>query len=108
MTDTSIIVGVPTEDLTGLQALTASLDTGAEFSEHRYIDGATYIEAIVQVAFSTASWATLREWIRARADIRKTTRITFDGVEITAMSRKDAERLIELIRSRLSLEDGDN
>lgn len=95
-----MIVGVPVEDRGDLEALMASIDGAAEFSQHRYIDGATYIEAITQIVFSAAAWATFREWIRARSDVKKATRVTMDGVEITAMTPKDVVRVIELIGSQ--------
>ncbi len=63
------IIGVPASESDDLSKLSEQLGTSKDFSEQRYFDGAAYIEVIVPMVLSAAAWATLRAWIRARADI---------------------------------------
>lgn len=101
------ILGVPTSDVADLAGIAGEVANVSELSEHRYFDGAAFIEALMPTVLSAAAWATLREWIRARAEVRKATRISAGGIEITAMNRRDAERIIELLASRIEVEDGE-
>ncbi len=107
MNDAVFILGVPTQEADDLRTLADQVSPDAEFSEHRYFDGATFVEAILPLALSTATWATVRTWIRARAEVLKATRISVDGVEITAVKPKDAERIIKLLADRQAIEDAD-
>lgn len=106
MTD-AFILGVPTVDDTDLTALTDQIGSPRDFAKQRYFDGAAFIEALVPTALSAAAWATLRGWIRARADVQKATRITIDGIEMTAISATDAVRLITALAERVSVQDDD-
>ena len=99
------IVGVPTVDSDDLTKLSERLGTSQDFSEQRYFDGATFIEVIVPSVLSAAAWATLRAWIRARADVLKATRVAYRGVEITAMNAKDSERIINLLTANLTVDE---
>lgn len=101
------ILGVPTQEVHDLRALADQVSTDAEFAEHRYFDGATFVEVVLPLALSAGVWATVRTWIRSRAEVLKATRISVDGVEITAMKLKDAERIIKLLSDRVAVEDGD-
>lgn len=107
MNDDVFILGVPSGESHDLRALTDQVADKAEFAEHRYFDGAAFTEVILPVVQSAAVWLTLRTWIRARAEVRKATRVSVDGIEITAMKPKDAERIIKLIEDRRSIEDVD-
>lgn len=107
MADNVFILGVPTEEARDLRALADQVMSDAEFAEHRYFDGATFVEAILPLALSTATWATVRTWIRSRADVLKATRISVNGMEITAVKPRDAERIIKLLADRLTVEDAD-
>jgi len=101
------IIGVPAEESDDLSLLANQLGTSHESAEQRYFDGAAYVEVIVPMVLSAAAWATLRTWIRARAEIRKATRVAYKGVEITAMSAKDSERIISMLSDKLTVKDGD-
>lgn len=90
-----------------MRVLTDQVTSDAEFAEHRYFDGATFVEAILPLLLSTAAWATVRTWIRSRAEILRATRISVGGVEITAVKPKDAERIIKLLTERVTIEDVD-
>lgn len=105
--DAVFILGVPTQEAHDLRTLADQVSPDAEFAEHRYFDGATFVEAILPLVLSTATWATIRTWIRARAEVLKATRISVDGVEITAVKPKDAERIIKLLADRQTIEDAD-
>lgn len=107
MNDGVFILGVPTQEVHDLRALADQVSTDAEFAEHRYFDGATFAEVIIPLALSTTVWTTVRTWIRSRAEVLKATRVSVDGVEITAMKRKDAERIIKLLSDRVAIEDVD-
>ena len=105
--DDVFILGVPAEEAHDLRTLADQVSTDAEFAEHRYFDGATFVEVLLPLVLSTATWATVRTWIRSRAEVLKATRISMDGVEITAMKPKDAERIIKLLSDRVAIEDAD-
>lgn len=108
MTPPSFVLGVPTEAANSLKAVASEIgEAEPELSEHRYFDGALFTEIVLQLGMPAAGWATLREWIRARARTLQATRIAFDGGEITAMSAKDAERIIDLIDAQRAARDGD-
>lgn len=100
----AFILGVPSTDQDDLVELTRKLNKSPEFSEQRYFDGAAFMETLLPMVISAPFWATLTIWIRARADVQKTTRIAFRGVEITAMNRKDAERIISTLLERVNIE----
>ena len=100
------IVGVPTSDKADLEALAVRIGIPPDFSEQRYFDGQTFIEAVLSTGLSAAGWATLRTWIRARAEVLKATRIAGRGIEITAMGAKDAERMIQVFTENLPDDDG--
>lgn len=100
------IIGVPLDDSAELSSLAASLSLEQDFGEQRYFDGAAYVELVVPLVFSSASWLTLRTWIRARAEVLKAQRVVYDGVEITAMKPRDAERIIQLLRKSKRDPDG--
>lgn len=108
MEDDVFILGVPTEEARELRAFTGQVLVDAEFAEHRYFDGATFVETILPLVLSTTAWSTVRTWIRSRAEVLKATRISVGGMEITAMKPKDAERIIRLLGDRLTIEDDDN
>lgn len=97
------ILGVPVSDSVELKSLAEGVVTAPEFSEHRYFDGATFVETLLPLVLSTATWATLRTWIRARADAQKVMRVSVDGVEITGMKPKDAERIINTLSRRITV-----
>lgn len=101
------IIGVPASESDDLSKLSDQLGTSKDFSEQRYFDGAAYIEVIVPMVLSATAWATLRAWIRARADILKATRVAYRGVEITCMNAKDSERIISMLSENVTVEDGD-
>lgn len=107
MDDEVFILGVPTEEARDLRALADQVMSDAEFAEHRYFDGATFVETILPLVLSTATWATVRTWIRSRAEVLKATRISVGGVEITAVKPKDAERIIKLLADRQRVGDVD-
>lgn len=103
------IVSVPAEDREDLAALIDRLPIEEDFGEHRYFDGAVYVEALVPlVSLTSAAWLTLRTWIKARAEVQKAMRVTCRGVEITAMNRKDAERIIRLLGDAVTLDDDED
>jgi hypothetical protein len=101
------IVGVPTSDKADLEALAVTIGIPPDFSEQRYFDGQAFIEAVLSTGLSVAGWATLRTWIRARAEVLKATRIAGRGIEITAMDAKDAERMIRVFAEKLPDDDGE-
>ena len=101
------IVGVPTSDKADLEELAVRIGIPPDFSEQRYFDGQAFIEAVLYSGgLSAAGWATLRTWIRARAEVLKATRIAGRGIEITAMGAKDAERMIRVFAESLPDDDG--
>jgi hypothetical protein len=103
----TFILGVPTADRADLVSLAEQIENDPKYSEYRYFDGAAFVETLLPMVISTATWATLRTWIRARADVQKATRIACQGIEIEGMNRKDAERIIQILSDRLAVQDGD-
>ncbi len=89
------IVGVPAPDRADLEALAAELGVAGNLVEQRYFDGDIFAEIVLSASMSAAAWATLRTWIRARAEVLKATRVSSRGIEITGYTRADAERLIK-------------
>lgn len=107
MNEDVFILGVPPLDAHDLHAISDLVTNSAEFEEHRYFDGATFIEVILPLVLSTGAWRAVREWIHSRADVQKATRISLDGVEITAVKAKDAERVIKLLLEHLTIKDNE-
>lgn len=107
MASASFILGVPSSDAVELAGVSESLVDEPAFSEHRYFDGAAFVETLLPLMLSTSAWATLRHWIHARAEVQKATRISVGGIEMTAIKPADAVRLIELLASRVTVEDSD-
>lgn len=102
------VVGVPPSDLDELLALAGLLEVEISPMEHRYFDGAAFVEAILPLVFSGTALATFRTWIRARAEVRKATRVTFKGLEITATKPADVERIVRLLAEMGSEEPRDD
>lgn len=99
------IIGVPTSDSGDLSQLSQQIGASQDLLEQRYFDGSTFVEFIVPVVLSGAAWATLRTWILARADIRKATRVTLRGIELTGMNAKEAARIISMLSENLTIDD---
>jgi hypothetical protein len=93
----SFIIGVPVEDRDDLTSLAEELQAKGDLGEHRYFDGATFVEVVLPLVLSGGSWLTIRTWLRTRADKQKAMRVTCRGTEITGMKPRDAERMIRVL-----------
>jgi hypothetical protein len=107
MTET-FILGVPSEDRAELEKVIGEMGDPVELVEHRYFDASLYADALVNAGVAAAGWDVLKTWIKARAEVRKATRISLNGIEVTAYSVREAEKMIAIIREAIDLNQGDD
>lgn len=107
--DTVFILGVPPADQEDLLTLATELQATPEFAEHKYFDGAAFVEIVLPIVFTAQAWRTLRTWIQTRGEVAKATRVTTSDFEITGMTPDQAERIIAVLSEHVTVEnvDGD-
>jgi hypothetical protein len=99
------IVGIPVEGRESLVLLADELNLESSIAEHRYFDGADFVDLAVPLILSSGMWLTLSTWIRSRAATQQATRISVGGIETTAVKPADVERLIRLLEDAVTVDD---
>ena len=102
------IIGVPSEDRAELAALVAEIGEPDDLVEHRYFDASLFVDALIHAGMSAAAWDVVRTWIKSRAEVKKATRISVGGIEMTALSPRDAKKMLKNLAAHLERADDDD
>lgn len=103
----TFIVGVPTSERDNLIDLAGQVEGASDLAEHRYFDGAEFVEVVLPLVLTPAAWSLLRSWIVSRAEVQKSIRVSVKGIELTGVKVKDAERMIANLLKHVTLTDSD-
>lgn len=76
----TFIVGVPTSERTNLVSLAEQIDGASDLVEHRYFDGAGFVEVVLPLVLTPAAWSLVRSWILSRAEVQMSTRVSVKGI----------------------------